>query len=80
MAKLSLRLDDIRVDSFPTVRETEGEKEGTVRGFAKPTPFGTCGENTCANTCDGVSCAPSFCIASCWETCRITCGNCTAVD
>jgi hypothetical protein len=77
MAKLTLRLDDIRVDSFPTVRETVEPKEGTVHGFARPTPFGTCDANTCANTCAGTSCEFSYCIASCGNTCQITCGVCT---
>jgi hypothetical protein len=74
MAKLSLKLDDIRVHSFSVdPRMTEDDK-GTVRAFAASAPF-----NSCVNSCN-LTCSPSYCIASCLQTCKITCGDCLSVE
>lgn len=64
MAKLTLDLEQIRVDSFAPADEVARDGEGTVRGFAASAPL-----RTCAN--------PSCLIASCGATCPITCGVCT---
>ena len=73
MAKLSLKLDDIRVHSFSVDSEKDADA-GTVRAFAASAPF-----NTCVNSCN-LTCSPSYCIASCLQTCKITCGDCLSVE
>ena len=72
MEKLRLRLDDLRVDSFETVKR-ESEK-GTVFG-EQCTCWTQCGQNTCPGcpTC-GASCNGT-CEYSCNGTCYETCGN-----
>jgi hypothetical protein len=79
MNKLKLKLDELGVETFDTVR-TVPEK-GTVVGeqnlctcYTQCTCPGcpTC-YATCAYTCDDYTCAASCngtCGASCWDTCR----------
>jgi hypothetical protein len=82
--KLTLKLEDLSVDSFDTT--TTQKAKGTVFGEqctcytqctcpGCPTCYescnGTCGDTcpaTCAYTCDDVSCA-----GSCAETCDYSC-------
>ena len=75
VAKLKLDIEGIAVESFAVVA---GEKKdaGTVNGHAKSYPFASCAANTCYQvTCGATECNMSLCIASCPETCRISCGN-----
>lgn len=75
MKKLQLKLEDLRVDSFTAADEATLDV-GTVRAHAKSDPFLTCAGGTCnAPTCGATECNISACIASCGETCRITCGD-----
>jgi len=70
MNKLSLKLDDLRVDTFETTAvKTE---KGTVFG-EQCTCWTQCGQNTCPGcpTCDA-SCNGT-CYASCNGTCGATC-------
>ena len=79
MRKLTLNLEDLRVDSFATGRGT-GLQDGTVRGFAtvtcpaEPQPATvektewatcayTCDDATCQGSCHGTSCYPPACTA-----------------
>jgi len=79
MAKLRLDIEAIAVESFAVVAEEADA--GTVNGYAKSYPFNTCAGATCAGeTCQLTQCDMSQCIASCPETCRITCGDCISVD
>lgn len=72
MRKLSLHLDELVVDSFPTSGAVPDR--GTVRGMDSITvDQDTC--VTCPNTC--VSC-PATCAASCPGTCVNTCATCPA--
>lgn len=78
MAKLKLDMEDLRVESFAVAAE-EGEA-GTVHAHAKSAPFITCAGDTCdAPTCRITECDVSQCIASCPQTCRITCDGCESV-
>jgi hypothetical protein len=88
MRKLTLKLEDLSVDSFDTT--TTQKAKGTVFGEqctcytnctcpGCPTCYescnGTCGDTcpaTCAYTCDDASCA-----GSCGDTCYDTCGGYT---
>lgn len=79
MAKLQLTIEDLRVDSFATDALEAGSK-GTVEAHAKSAPFATCAGDTCnQGTCGATECNISACIASCGETCQITCGDCFSV-
>jgi len=63
MKKLTLNLDDLKVESF----ETAGSQEGTVFGY-DPISCPTCNQPTCS-TCQGqASCDPS-----CPDTCYLGC-------
>lgn len=91
MKKLTLQVDDLRVESFETVR-TEAPR-GTVRGNA-PTwycseqidctyDYGCETENvSCGGSCNGScvdTCGASCngtCAASCYGTCEATCNSC----
>jgi hypothetical protein len=80
MAKLKLDIEAIAVESFAVVAE-EKKDGGTVNGHAKSYPFNTCAGTTCVGeTCQLTQCDMSQCIASCPETCKITCGDCISVD
>jgi hypothetical protein len=79
MAKLRLSVEDLRVDSFAT--DLQAGVRGTVEANAASYPFQTCAGNTCnQGTCGATECNMSACIASCGDTCKITCGNCFSVD
>lgn len=56
MKKLSLKLDELAVESFPTTREAAPEL-GTVHGAMAPTNTGgncaTCRGETCFTSCPG---------------------------
>ena len=81
MAKLRLSIDELRVESFATRSEQMDRLAGTVEGHAKSAPFQTCAGDTCnQGTCGATECNMSACIASCGDTCQITCGNCFSVD
>lgn len=80
MAKLRLSVEDLRVDSFATDLRADS-RAGTVQAHAASDPFRTCAGDTCnQGTCGATECGMSACIASCGETCKITCGNCFSVD
>lgn len=66
MRKLSLHLDEIVVESFPTTEVTHGR--GTVRGLEN-----TIDQDTC-NTCD--RCSDMDTCVSCNASCPITCASC----
>lgn len=65
MSKLTLRLDDLRVDTFDTTPAERGR--GTVFG-QQCTCYTVC---TCPGcpTCDGTCPADPSCADTCWETC-----------
>ncbi len=68
MEKLTLRIDDLRVESFAT--GTEGGEPGTVHANHH-----TGNHETCANTC------PQTCRITCPETCFLSCnGAATCVE
>jgi hypothetical protein len=73
MKKLTLTLDDLRVDSFET--SVGRQERGTVIGEQQCTCNTQCGQNTCPGcpTCD-YTCA-NTCPNTCWDTCDYTCGN-----
>jgi hypothetical protein len=65
MKKLTLDLDDLKVESF----ETAGTSQGTVFGY-DPVSCPTCGQATCS-TCQGqYTCDPT-----CPDTCEFTCSR-----
>ena len=79
MARLKLDIEAIAVESFAVAAE-EG-KAGTVNGHAASYPFVTCAGASCdAPTCRITECDVSQCIASCPQTCKITCGDCFSVQ
>lgn len=81
MAKLRLSIEDLLVDSFTTHARQMDTLAGTVEAHAKSAPFLTCVGDTCNQaTCAATECNISACIASCGETCRITCRNCISFD
>ena len=67
MRKLSLHLDEIVVESFPTSDEPRGR--GTVRGMDS----NTIDQDTC-DTCD--QCSDFDTCVSCQASCPITCASC----
>ncbi|HEU4881023.1 MAG TPA: pinensin family lanthipeptide [Longimicrobium sp.] len=73
-AKLTLKLDDLSVDSFETTIKQKAR--GTVFG-EQCTCWTYCGQNTCPGcpTCDA-SCNGT-CVASCNGTCNCPSGNAT---
>jgi hypothetical protein len=88
MKKLSLRLDDLHVETFATAEPRSGR--GTVQGHYGTTHTqaghtcdvsceGTCEAScngTCLDSCNGtcgVSCNPT-CGGTCYYTCPDTCG------
>jgi len=74
MGKLKLDLEAIEVESFAVAAERT--EAGTVHGHAKSYPFASCEANTCYQaTCGATDCNISLCIASCPQTCRISCDN-----
>jgi hypothetical protein len=80
MAKLKLDIEAIAVESFAVVAAEEKDA-GTVNGHAASYPFNTCAGASCVGpTCRITECDMSQCIASCPETCKITCGDCISVD
>ena len=80
MAKLRLSAEDLRVDSFATDLRA-GARVGTVEAHGASDPFQTCAGATCnQGTCGATECDMSACIASCGETCKITCGDCFSVQ
>jgi hypothetical protein len=79
MGKLRLSIEDLRVDSFATDVRAEG-RAGTVQAHAKSAPLATCAGDTCNQaTCVVTECDMSACIASCGDTCQISCGACMSV-
>jgi hypothetical protein len=66
MKKLSLTLDDLRVDSFQT--SDDRQEKGTVFGEQQC----TCPTNC---TCPGCPTCDETCPNTCWETCPNTCGQ-----
>ncbi len=63
MKKLTLKMDDLRVDTFTTAEQSGGK--GTVAGHygtnhthQGQTCEGTCAGPTCAYTCDGYVTSP----------------------
>jgi hypothetical protein len=80
--KLSLKLEDLTVDSFDTT--VTQKAKGTVFGEqctcytnctcpGCPTCYASCnGENTCAASCNG-TCAGDTCANSCYGTCDYSC-------
>lgn len=66
MAKLRLTVENLRVDSFATGAQAE-PLAGTVQAHQQSAPLASCAGNM------------SRCIASCGDTCQITCGNCISV-
>lgn len=69
MKKLSLTLDDLRVDSFHT--SAAREEKGTV--IAEQCTCPTNCETQC--TCPGCPTCYATCPNTCEETCGITCGQ-----
>lgn len=67
MAKLRLTLDNLRVDSFATDAQADS-RTGTVQAHQGSAPFASCAGDM------------SRCIASCGDTCKITCGDCFSVQ
>jgi hypothetical protein len=67
MAKLRLTLENLRVDSFATGVQADSGM-GTVQAHQQSRPLASCAGDA------------SRCIASCGDTCQITCGNCLSVD
>jgi len=82
MKTLKLHLDDLAVESFPTL--PQDEPRGTVHAANAPTVYEW--EYSCANSCPdsqcwpvapetaGWTCPESF-ADTCWNTC-VTCGAC----
>lgn len=75
MKKLTLRLEDLEVDAFPTT--PVAKERGTVAAHSHETCFlslcpgytcETCWE-TCAETCDDWTCHQDTCDRSCGGTC-----------
>ncbi|HST62380.1 MAG TPA: hypothetical protein VLK84_26995 [Longimicrobium sp.] len=74
MAKLQLALEDLRVDSFATA--TAGGRAGTVQAHAWDAPPATDGgDDYLQGTFVATQCNMSLCIASCPQTCKISCDN-----
>lgn len=76
MKKLSLDMDELQVESFPTHREDE--IRGTVAGQNEP-PYTQSCDGSCVNTC--ISCVNTClntCPNSCWNTCNTCYGTCDA--
>lgn len=71
MDKLTLNLDDLKVESFDTIPEDDEAGKGTVLGYSCP----TCGQpdHTCQQSCYG-TCAVT-CPQSCGGTCGEICSN-----
>lgn len=82
MKKLSLNLNELKVDTFEI--NVQKEEKGTVKGnqdelrdIVKPSinVCVTIGENTCMVSCNGT------CVGiSCVGTCHGSCHNCTTPD
>ncbi|HEX6041904.1 hypothetical protein [Longimicrobium sp.] len=83
MKKLTLKLDELRVDSFDT-ESVAPTTRGTVEG--RDSLNGTCGAScyTCQVSCNNMSCFTcngtcemSVCYGgSCWGTCNTCQGSC----
>lgn len=76
MNKLSLKLDDLTVESFDTAGPITGR--GTVQGHGHP-KSGFCSEN--GSPCDTYTChCTDFdtCEYSCGQSCPNTCDSCQA--
>ncbi|HEX2079815.1 MAG TPA: hypothetical protein VHG08_19015 [Longimicrobium sp.] len=71
MKKLTLKLDDLRVETFTTAEQTGGK--GTVQGHYGTTHTqqgqtcqGSCGANTCDYTCEGYVTSPDIANPCVW--------------
>ncbi|HVG45724.1 MAG TPA: hypothetical protein VM890_13380 [Longimicrobium sp.] len=72
MKKLTLELNDLRVESFAV--QTMDEVRGTVAGQNEPAYTRSC-DGSCVNTCN--SCV-NTCLNTCQNSCWNTCGTCNA--
>lgn len=75
MRKITLRLDSLAVESFPTA--AAGPAEGTVQAHQERFTPGTCMnscEGSCFQTCGTCydTCVQS-CPSTCWQSCNGTC-------
>ncbi|MBB4637878.1 hypothetical protein [Longimicrobium terrae] len=76
MKKLTLQLDDLRIESFSTTGAPR--ERGTVVGEEQctcPTACSCPGCPTCDASCNGT--CGGTCDASCYGTCGDTCAGCT---
>lgn len=68
MKKVTLSLEQLSVESFPTT-DAPWERRGTVRGMDSA----TVDQDTC-DTCD--RCSDMDTCVSCVDTCPVTCASC----
>lgn len=78
MKKITLDLDDLKVESFETTAEAS-DAPGTVHGYITRdlTLCDQCTDSTCGSTCGG-SCSPTCtntCAPTCAQTCSSTCDS-----
>ena len=74
--KLTLDLDDLRVDSFDTTPAATADARGTVFGNVDTIQYG-CSDGASCNSCEG-SCNSCTCYSacgSCCATCDVSCGG-----
>ena len=69
MKKLTLKFDELRVESFQT-SSTQADRRGTVHGHYSQN--GTC-PYSCGNSCDAT--CPDSCAYTCQGSCPISCVN-----
>lgn len=70
MSKLTLKVDELTIQSFPTT-ERGVDWNGTVRGMSGD----TCDEDTC-ESCDQCTDMDTCVVNSCAPSCPITCASC----
>lgn len=68
MKKMSLVVEDLTVESFPTTEETDASQRGTVRALQLL-------PRTMTHHCDAMCSDPMSCAASACDTCADTCAQ-----
>lgn len=79
MKKLTLKIEELNVDSFDTEATSRRDRRGTIQGRDSiPQTAMTCPVScwgTCAPSCGG-SCEQATCYHSCGASCDATCFSC----
>lgn len=80
MEKITLNLDDLKVESFHTTSHSAHSKKGTVMGYKEltftcPEPCGSAGTGTCTHTfeCDTDWCSFENCVTLYATQCTSDC-------